>query len=130
MRSIKWASSHYPHKWRTFYRTPWVMADRYSPFWDLRKVLGSPTGVEVKLKLALCQWVWVGACQQLVRLVWYGESNEKLKKKKNLYGHALGENTRRCNNFKHIWKFIIVQINIIEAMWKQNTLNHTSFYKL
>jgi len=27
-------------------------------------------------------------------------------------------------------KFIIVQINIIEAMWKQNTLNHTSFCKL
>jgi len=22
------------------------MADRYSPFWDLRKVLGSPTGVQ------------------------------------------------------------------------------------
>jgi hypothetical protein len=27
-----------------------------------------PNGVEVKLKLALCQWAWVGACQQLVKL--------------------------------------------------------------
>jgi hypothetical protein len=82
MGSIKWASSHYPHKWTTFYTTPGVMADRYSPFWDLRKVLGSPNG---------CRWNWswpyaneleLGPGNGLSGWVWYGESNEKLKKKK------------------------------------------------
>jgi hypothetical protein len=85
MSSIKWASSHYPHKWRTFYATPEVMADRYSPFWDLRKVRVHPL---------VCRWNWswpyaneleLGPANSLSGWVWYGESNEKLKKKKNLY---------------------------------------------
>lgn len=33
----------------------------------------------------------------------------------------MGEGTLRCNNFKHMWKFIIVHIKIIKVMWKQNT---------
>jgi len=39
------------------------------------------------------------------------------------------ESPIKCNSFKHIWKFIIIYINIIKAMSKYDTLNHTESYK-
>lgn len=46
----------------------------------------------------------------------------------------MGESTLRCNNFKHLSKFIIVQIKIINVMWRQNTfikfvIKHSSVKK-
>jgi hypothetical protein len=106
MSSIKWASSHYPHKWRTFYTTPGVMAHRYSPVWDLRKVLGSPNGVQVKLKLALCQWAWVGACQQLVRLglIWWIKW-KTFKKKKKLVQSSHDETMKMVCKWNSCWPY-------------------------
>lgn len=37
-----------------------------------------------------------------------------------------GESLRKCNSFKHTWKFIIIYINIIEAVSKHDTLIHVS----
>jgi hypothetical protein len=37
-----------------------------------------------------------------------------------------GESLIKCNSFKHIWKFIIIYINIIEAVSKHDILIHIS----
>jgi hypothetical protein len=48
---------------------------------------------------------------------------------KMLFIHfEMGENTLKCNIFRHMWKFIIAYINIVKVVWKQDTLNHASHF--
>jgi len=61
------------------------MADRYSPFWDPRKVLGSPTGAqetEAGPMPTSLSWGLPTACQVVSDMVIQMKNLKKKKKKK------------------------------------------------
>ncbi len=61
------------------------MADKYSPFWDLRKVLGSPTGVqenETGHMVTNLSWGLTTASQVVSNMTIQMKNLKKKKKKK------------------------------------------------